>query len=215
MLKNPPYSTLKQDERAYEILLLRDQHDNTFTDIAKEYGITVARVSQIYSRIKVKQIRLYIHHIAAVLGHEDTSQVKKVYDKASECYQDRTFACAYLEKKYKAILDEYRAGEPGMPSQFVRGMPPFRPKLSQKTIARVIEMREVQKASYETISNELFLTRAKAKHTYEWFYHEQVLEILKTKEKEMTSHEEARALRDFCFKGNKTSKKRFDTLMDR
>ena len=36
MLKNIPYSVLKQNGRAYEMMLLRDQHDNTFADIAKE-----------------------------------------------------------------------------------------------------------------------------------------------------------------------------------
>lgn len=178
-MKDMPYSELNQDKRAYEIMLLRDQHGNTFTDIAKEFEISPERAIQIYNKLKIKQIRLYINHIAAVLGYESTLQVKNVFDNAYECYQDRTYACAYLEKKYEDILIEYRDGEPGMPTQFIRNMPPFKPKLSKKTVARVIELRDVEKASFVTIAKELRITQAKAKHTYELFYHKQVLALIK------------------------------------
>ena len=151
-MKDIPYSELNQDKRAYKIMLLRDQHGNTFADIAKEFEISAGRAIQIYKKLKLKQIRLYTNHIAAVLGYESTLQVKNVFDNAYECYQDRTYACAYLEKKYKDILIEYRDGEPGMPTQFIRNMPPFKPKLSQKTVARVIELRDVEKASFVTIA---------------------------------------------------------------
>lgn len=104
MLKAIPYSVLTQGERAYEIMLLRDQHGNTFTDIAKVFQISVSRVTQQYNNLKVKQIHLYINHIAVALGYESTSQVRNVYENAYECYQDRTYACA----KYKDILMEYR-----------------------------------------------------------------------------------------------------------
>lgn len=58
MLKDIPYSELKEDRRAYDIMILRDQYNNTFADIAKEYGISLVRARELYSRIKVKQIRL-------------------------------------------------------------------------------------------------------------------------------------------------------------
>ncbi len=211
-MKDIPYSELKQDERAYEIMLLRDQYDNTFTDIAKEFEISVTRVTQMYHKLKFKQIRLYINHIAVVLGHESTSQVRKVYNDAYECYQDRRYACAYLEKRYNDILIEYRDGETGMPTQFIKNMPPFKPKLSEKTIARVIEMREVEKASFVTIAKELRMTQAKAKRTYEWFYHKQVLELIKTLEEKAESEEEKHAIWDYYFRRYHTSKKRYDML---
>lgn len=109
-MKDIPYSTLKQDERAYEIMLLRDQHDNTFTDIANEYSISVVRVRQIYNKTKIKQIRLYIQHISIELGHENTSQIRKIYDDAYECYQDWTYACAYLEKNIKTFWTSTESG---------------------------------------------------------------------------------------------------------
>lgn len=212
MLKDVPYSIIQQDERPYEIMLLRDQHGNTLTDIAKEYELSVTRTVQVYNKIKITQIRLYINHIAFVLGHEDISQVRKVFDAAYDCYQEWTYACAYLERQYRKILDDYRAGEPGMPLQFIKNMPPFRAKLSKKVITRLIEMREAEKASYISIANKLRVTREKAKHTYEWFYHKQVLEILKAKEKQIWGFDEKRALWDYYFKGYRTSKKRYDAL---
>lgn len=212
MLKDIPYSLLKQDERAYEMMLLRDQHDNTFTDIAKEYGISVARVTQHYYSLKIKQIRLYIHHIAVVLGHDNTSQIKEIYHKAHECYQDWTYACAYLEKKYHDMLAEYRNGEPGMPEQFIRRMPPFKAKLSEETIARIIEMREAEKSSFVAIAKELRMTQAKARHTYEWFYHSRVLERIKVLQEKEESREEKSTIWEDCFRGYKSSKKRYDML---
>ena len=213
-MKDIPYSILKQDERAYEIMLLRDQHGNTFTDIAKECERSVARVVQVYNKLKIKQIRLYINHIAVVLGYSGTSQVRKIYDDACECYQDLSYAGAYLEKKYKDILTEYRDGEPGMPTQFIRSMPPFKPKLSEKTVARVVEMREAEKASFAAVAKELRMTRAKARHTYEMFYHKQVLELIRALEEKAESNEEKRAIWNYYFRGNKTAKKRYDMLTE-
>ena len=212
MLKDIPYSVLKQDKRAYEIMLLRDQCDKTFTDIAKECELLVARIVQIYNKLKIEQIRLYINHIAIVLGHNDTSQLKKVYHEVYECYQNWSYACAYFEKTYKDILTEYRNGEPGMPIQFIETIPPFKPKLSKKTIARVIEMREAEKASFIIIAKELRMTQSKAKHTYEWFYHKQVLKLIKALQEKAESNEEKSAIWNYYFKGYKSSKKRYDML---
>ena len=212
MLKDVPYSVLTQEERAYEIMLLRDQHGNTFTDITKAFQISVSRVTQQYNNLKVKQIYLYINHIAMALGYESTSQVRNVYENAYECYRDRTYACAYLEKKYKDILMEYRHGEPGMPARFIRNMPPFKPKLSKKTIARVIELRDVGKASFVTIAKELRMTQAKAKHTYEMFYHKQVLALINVLQEKTESIEEKAAIWDYYFRRCYSSKKCYDML---
>lgn len=211
MLKDIPYNVLKQDGRAYEIMLLHDRH-NTFADIAKEYEISAAGAVQIYNKLKIKQMRLYINHIAVVLGYKNTQQVRKVFDEAYECYQDQRYACAYLEKKYKDILIEYRGGEQGMPTQFIHDMPPFKPKLSKKIIARIVEMREVEKASFVKIAQELRMTQAKAKDAYEMFYHRQVLEIIKGLQEKVKSEEEKMAVWDYYFSGYMSSKKRYDML---
>ena len=213
MLKNIPYSVLMQDKRAYEIMLLRDQYNNTFINIAKEFEISAARAIQIYRRQKFRQKSLYINHVSIALGHKNTTQIRKIYDEAYECYQDTAYACAYMEKKYKNILAEYRAREPGMPAQFFKNMPPFKPRLSTKTISRIVEMREDESASFVTIGKELDITRAKAKRTYEMFYHKQALEIIKDMQEKATSYEEKRAIFDYWFRQYKSPKERFDMLM--
>ena len=213
MLKNIPYSTLKQDKRAYEIMLLHDQHENTFADIAGKYEISLTRVRQIYTKLKIKQMRLYVRHIAIVLGHSDTSQTVKVYYAANEWYQDYSYACAYLEQQYKDILTAYRGGEPGMSAQIIKSIPPFKPKLSEKTIARVVEMREVKKDSFVTIGKELCMTRDKAKQVYDHFYHAQVLELIEALQDKTESKEEKDAIFDYYFKTHRSSKARYDILM--
>lgn len=112
-MKDIPYSELKKDKRAYDIMVLRDYYNNTFTDIARGFKISFIRAKQLYSRTKKKQIQLYIRHISIALGYENTAEVRQVFEIAERCYQDDSYACAYLEKEYKDILDEYRAGEPG------------------------------------------------------------------------------------------------------
>lgn len=215
MLKDIPYSILKKDERAYEVMLLRDQYDNTFTDISKEYGISTARAVQIYNKIKRKQMNLYIHYISFVLGHANTAQIRKIYDGVFECYWDQAYACAYWEEKYSDVLTEYRGGEPGMPTRFLTDMPPFKPQLSPDTIARVIEMRESEKASFVAIAKELGVTQAKAKHTYYLFYHQKILTRFQELQANATSSEEKRALWENCFQGNMSSKRRYDLLMEK
>ena len=212
MLKEKPYSEVQEDRRAYEMMLLRDQQGKTFTDIAKEYEISAAWAVQKYNRLKIKQTRLYINHIAAVLGHDSASQVEKVFRNIYECYQDMAYACAYLEKKYKDILMEYRDGEPGMPAQFIRDMPPLKPKLSKETVARVIELREVEKASFITIAKELRITQAKARHTYEMFYHKQVIALIKALQEKVESKEEKETIWNYYFGRYHSSKKRYDML---
>lgn len=210
-MKDIPYSELNQDKRAYEIMLLRDQHGNTFADIAREYEISVARVIQIYNKLKLKQIRLYINHIEAA-GYESTSKAKNIFDNAYECYQNLTYVCAYLEKKYKDILIEYRDGEPGMPTPFIRNVPPFKPKLSEKTVAHIVAMRDAEKASFVTIAKELRITQAKAKHTYESFYHKQVFALIKGLEAKAKNEEEKEAIWNYYFKRNYSYKKLYDML---
>lgn len=213
MLKDISYSELKQDGHAYEIMLLRDQYGNTFTAIAKEYERSIARITQLYNKIKCKQARLYINHISVVLGHSNTAQIGKIYADAYMWYQDRSYACAYLEKEYTDILKEYRNGEPGMPAQFIKDMPPFKPKLSKKTIARVIEMREVEKASFVAIAKDLRMTQAKARHIYEMFYHQKVLKFIMDLQEDAKNESDKYAVWRYYFRTNITSKKRFDMLM--
>ena len=212
MLKDIPYDVIKQDRRAYEIMLIRDQYGSSFAKIAKDFAISASRVIHLYYKVKLKQIHLYINHIAAVAEGEDFSQMKNLYHSAYECYQDWTYACAYLEKKYQDILTEYRNGEPGMPAQFIKNLPPYKSKLSKKTVDRVIELRDEKKASFAAIAKELRLTQAKARHIYGMFYHEKVLALINELQEKPENEEEKEAIWDYYFKICYSSKKRYDIL---
>ena len=163
MAKDIPYSELKRDQKAYEIMILRDQYENTFSDIANEYEISIERVKQLYSRIKLKQINLYIKHIAAVTENKSESEVRKDYYNAADFYKNRTCACAYLEKKYKDILNKYRCGEPGMPEKFLEALPPYQENLSPEITDIIIKMKEKERKTFIEIGKELQLTREKTR----------------------------------------------------
>ena len=177
MLKYVPYDVIKKDEQAYAIMLLRDQNNNTFSDIAKEFKLTASTVTQTYNRLKLKQTMLYINQISVVLEQENNSQIRNIFEQAYECYHDRTYACAYLEIKYKDILSAYRNGEPGMQSQFINNIPPFKLKISKKTIERIVVMREIEKISFKEIAQTMHITSAKAEYLYYEYYRRKVLEI--------------------------------------
>lgn len=193
-------------------MLLRDQYGITFADIGKEFSIPSAKVSYLYNRLKIKQINLYINHIAFKLGHETPCQMRKFYIDVYDCYKDRQYACAYLEKEYKDILTEYRDGEPGMPAKFIKRMPQFKEKLSERTVSRIIKMREAEKASFVLIAKKLRITQAKARHAYNWFYHKKVMEMVKNLQDKAESNEEKTAIWNYYFKTFKSSKSRYDML---
>lgn len=213
-MKDIPYSELKKDKRAYDIMVLRDYHNNTFTDIAKDCKISLIRVRQLYSRTKVKQIRLYVRHISIALGHENTEQVRKVFEIANECYQDYSYACAYLEKEYKDILDEYRAGEPGAPELLIKKLPPLKRKLSKKTVSHIIEMRETENATYDMIAKKFHITPEKARHIYDLFYHQKVLEYVNAlEEKAKNLEERADIYRRYFGQGRKSPKNTYEMIL--
>ena len=213
MVKDIPYSELQKEGKNYEIMLLRDQYDNTYLDIATEMGMSRERVMQIYSRIKIKQVRLYINHISVVLGHQNISQIAQIFDEAYDCYQDLAYATAYLEKNYEDILTEYRNGEPGTPKEFIQNMPPFRREVSKETIARVVEMREERRASFITIAKELHMTRQKAKKIYDLFYHDKNMKICENLAEKIESDKDKNAFMLYYIAQKRSPKKTYDMLM--
>lgn len=174
-LTDIPYSTLQKNPEGYQILLLRDQHGLGFAAIGRELGLSTARVCGQYNKIKVRQVRLYIRHIAVALGHENTAQVRKEFFTALECYQNYACACGYLEKCYFDILEKYRAGQPGMSREVLEGLPPCPVSLGEEEIARIVTMREEGKASFRAIGREFHITPEKARYIYEMVYHRKVL----------------------------------------
>lgn len=211
-MKDIPYSQLKQNQRAYAIMLLRDQQGQTFREIADTFGISLSMASKTYRNTKVKQIHLYIGHITAVLGLEDDSAVKKVFYDAMDCYHNCSCVCAYLEKNYADILTPYRSGEPGMPADVIQNLPPLKTHLNRKTVARIVAMREDGKASFAEIGQKLHLTPEKAQHTYEMFYHKKVYKLVKALQDKADTPAEKIALWETYLGSNGSAKKCYDML---
>ena len=214
MLKDVPYHTLKRDERAYEILMLRDRYNNTFAAIAREYGISPMRARQIYVRMKREQSRLYIRHISIVLGHETTKDVTADFRAAYLRYQSLPYACAYLEKKYGDILKDYRAGEPGTPEQVIKRLPLSKREPSRAMIARMVEMRDIEKATFPAIAREMRITPEKAKYLYDSFYHRKVLAHIEALQKTAKTPAEKQAIWDRYFRGTRSPKKRYEMILE-
>lgn len=180
VLQDKPFSILKENESAYEILILRDLYDNKFKDIAVEMGISVERVRQKYNKRKVLQARLYIRHLSVALGHDNSSLILKEYQQAEAFYIDRTFAVAYFEIKYGDILSEYRGGEPVISKDFLDKVPPLIIGWDDKEVeASIVQMRDVEQIPFKKIAEQYCITVPKAKHIYESYYHKQFMKLVR------------------------------------
>ena len=210
-LTDIPYSALKENRRAYEIMLLRDRYDNTYADIAKEFEISPRRIIQLYHDTKIKQLRLYARHLATVHGHDDTSAFK--YMPIYDCYRDFKYVSAYLEKEYTEILKEYRAGESGHSARFLAELPPLIEKVSDEMMEQVKTLREDEKKTFIEIGHEMKMTKEKAIDTYDWFYHKKWLAARdKIKNTYFDGSDDHDNLRDY-YNQYRTAKKRLESIM--
>lgn len=205
------YNVLKEDPREYAILLRRDQNGAAWKEIAREFGLSPTRVAQIYRKMKLRQIRLYIRHVSIVQGC-GLVQVPKVYNKALEWYQSLACTCAYLEKKYPNILARYRQGD-----RHAAGVCRKHAALpAQAGQRRGRKHRSAARGKEGPVYGPCpgaALTPEKAKHAYDGYYHARVLKIVKELEALAESEEQKRALRDAVFQSAGTPKKRYDLLM--
>lgn len=62
-----------------------------------------------------------------------------------------------------------------MSKELIERLPPLRETFDEKTISRIVEMREIEKAPFIVIAQELEMTKEKAKKLYNSFYHQQVV----------------------------------------
>lgn len=209
-LSDIPYSKLKANKRAYEIMRLRDLCDNTFTAIAQEYGVSIATITSNYYRVKIRQLRFYINHLAIVNGHESTAEFRKLFYKVNDCYQDYKYVTAYFEKEYKNLLTEYRAGEPGLPESFLAQLPPFKEKWSKYIVSRVVKMREEEHRTFVAIGVKLKMTTQSAEHIYGHYYHEKLLAL----SKRITAKNNLKDVHRKYFDLTRGSKKRYEMLCE-
>ena len=213
MLRDIPYRVLKQNSRAYSIMLLRDQKALTFSDIAKQCGVTASTASQLYRTIKKKQIDMYANHIAIVKGHGNNSEIRKVVYRAVACYRDMACVSAYLEKKYRSVLAAYRGGEPGMPRKFIKNLPPFRPELTDDEIKSLLHMREEEKLTFKEIGRRLDITQKSARNTYENYYYQKSMELIQILLERNNFGPESIKIMEHYLLGYKKVKERYEALV--
>ncbi len=211
MLKDTPYSIIKNDSRAYEIMLLKDIQGCTYVELSKKFQLSAATVTILYSRAKLKQMRLYINRISFALGHEDFDQIRQIASAAFDCYQDRKYVCAYFEKRYNDILTEFRKGEPGLPKEFLENLPPLITKLDSSIITKIVEMRESKKATFKNIAARFNITPAKAHHIYYSYYHKKITKLIDEIQQE--SGLPRPDLWEYYYKNINNSKKQYDIIM--
>ena len=172
MLSEIPYKNIMDNGRKYDVWVLRDVYENSFADIAKKYGVSVACVINNYEKILFLKMQYYINHLSIVQGYDGTAHFRKILSSAYDCYCGRKYTVAYFEKEYADILSEYRNGEPGMPERFLRDLPPLRIEFSKRTISSVIRLRETDGMTYVAIGKRLRMTKEKAEHLYNSYYHD-------------------------------------------
>lgn len=88
----------------------------------------------LYYPLKGDQIALYINQISLKLGYENTSKIRKIYDKVYNFYRDLSYVCAFFEKNFSDILTEYRDGEPRMPEKFINKLSVFMCDLDERML---------------------------------------------------------------------------------
>lgn len=76
-MQDTPYSTLKENKRNYEIMLLRDREGKHFSEIAALYHISSQGARAVYRKIKLRQLRLYYGHIERVVGQQQKEAFRK------------------------------------------------------------------------------------------------------------------------------------------
>lgn len=211
MLNDIPYKNIINNGRKYNVWVLRDVYDNTFSDIAKKYGVSVGTIVDNYNKILWLKVKYYVNHLSIVHGYENTAHFSKIWRSAYECYASAKYVVAYFEKEYADILSEYRNGEPGMPERILRNLPPFRNEFSKHTISSVIRLRETNGMTYAAIGKRLRMTKEKAGDLYIHYYHVLYYE-LSNKIMEITGDKNLRDKYDEAFHIG-YAKKKYDCLV--
>lgn len=91
-----PYNTLKQNTRAYEIMLLRDQHESTFTSIAKKLHITPAKARHTYENFYHKQTVALIR---------DLKEKSKFNERELDIFEYYFTNYKSSKKRYDALME--------------------------------------------------------------------------------------------------------------
>jgi len=212
MLNDIPYKNIVNTGRKYDVWVLHDIYNSSFTDIAKKYHVTAPPIVSDYYKALLTKLKYYVNHLSIVYGYENTTHFRKIWSDASTCYCELKYVAAYFEREYTDILNKYRNGEPGYPEQFLRNLPPLRTKFSKRTISNVVRLRETERMTFIAIGKRLRMTREKARDLYSDYYFD-LFRQLSAKIKKITGEADLEGKYYLsCQIGN--GKKLYDTLIN-
>lgn len=165
---------MKVDSLQYQILEMRMKYNMSYHEIAKKLNKSHILIRKQYRMICACIFKSYSQYLQELGVLKDTTYLM-------DFYKSYPHAIAYLENNYADILSSYRSGTPSLFSDTIVNLPVYR-ILSKDQMAtlenRIIHAREKEKKSFISIGNEYNITRNKAKHIYESYYHRKVLHEL-------------------------------------
>ena len=100
-----------------------------------------------------------------------------------------------------------------MPEALLQGLPPLKAAVDERTVARVVRMREQEKKTFGAIGKELKLTAEKAERVYQMFYHQKLMALIDALERMVHSPQEKASLSACYVRGYKSAKKRYELLI--
>ncbi len=120
-----------------------------------------------------------------------------------------------MEQEYSELLAAYRQGEPEMPEDFVKTLPPLRTELTERETEQILKMHESGRLTFGQIGQKMGITSAKTRHAYKWHYHHKAMEVLSRMQEKLESEAEKEALWNRYFGTNMSSKRRYELLSQR
>lgn len=166
-------------DKHYQVLQLVEQQDKSYKDISKILSLSKSRIAQIYREAKKMQLKAYISHINE--ASENKIDYKEIYKFIMLSYGHIKYGGTYLEKEYYTILHEFRNGEPGS-EYFIKDLPMIIDdcESNDDVLLQIVLMKEKDKMSFKEIGNRLNLTKEKASHLYEHYYHRKIIAAQQT-----------------------------------
>lgn len=212
MLKAVPYDAIKKNQRAYDIMLLREQQGKTLAAIAKEYGVSPNRIREIYNRQKRKQARLYIVRIGAGPWEGNRRVDRKGLRAGPGLLSGPGLR---LRLSGKGVRGHFNPLPPGGAGGFSgTDTVPAAPKAPDGPGDGGPDCGDAGGGERVLCPDcpALDITRAKARHTYDWYYRQRAMELIQPLMDQARTQEERWEIWNRYLRGSASPKRRYEML---
>jgi len=132
--------------REYSIMIEHEQNGRKIKELADMYHISSNGMTQIYNRIKRKQV---LYYLKAIKNAGITSNGNVLSEFGLYCnYGNYKYAAAFLEQKYYDILSAYRKDEPKNPIAVSEINPEYKPAMPVIKVWKSEDLSEVDCEGY-------------------------------------------------------------------